>query len=86
MGMNPHAYGGRIRRDLPLPRWQQYGFHVRLIGLPAMVEGEACIAASIRIGEESLKSVRNLGGLRGSCLVREGLNSPVLERVPYAAA
>jgi xylulose-5-phosphate/fructose-6-phosphate phosphoketolase len=25
MGMNPHAYGGNIRRDLPLPRWQQYG-------------------------------------------------------------
>jgi xylulose-5-phosphate/fructose-6-phosphate phosphoketolase len=24
MGMNPHTYGGRIRRDLPLPRWQQY--------------------------------------------------------------
>jgi len=69
-----------------LPRWQQSGFHVRPIGLPAMVEGEACIAASIRIGEESLESVRNLGGLRGSCLVREGLNSPVLERVPYAAA
>jgi xylulose-5-phosphate/fructose-6-phosphate phosphoketolase len=24
IGKNPHAYGGRIRRDLPLPRWQEY--------------------------------------------------------------
>ncbi|MBC8163257.1 MAG: phosphoketolase family protein [Roseiflexaceae bacterium] len=28
MGMNEHAYGGRIRRDLPLPRWQRYGADV----------------------------------------------------------
>jgi xylulose-5-phosphate/fructose-6-phosphate phosphoketolase len=32
MGMNPHAYGGRIRRDLPLPRWQEYGPQVAAPG------------------------------------------------------
>jgi acyl-homoserine lactone synthase len=69
-----------------LPRWQQSGFKVRPLGLPAPVGGEACLAASIRISEESLASVRRLGGLRGSCLVREGIRSPVLDRVPYAAA
>jgi xylulose-5-phosphate/fructose-6-phosphate phosphoketolase len=25
MGRNPHAYGGDIRRDLDLPRWETYG-------------------------------------------------------------
>jgi xylulose-5-phosphate/fructose-6-phosphate phosphoketolase len=25
MGKNPHAYGGTIRRDLDLPRWEEYG-------------------------------------------------------------
>ena len=69
-----------------LPRWQQSGFKVKPLGLPATVEGEACIAASVRISEESLESVRRLGGLRESCLVRQGIRSPVLERVPYAAA
>ena len=69
-----------------LPRWQQSGFKVRPLGLPAEVEGEACIAASISIGEESLESVRRLGGLRGSCLVHHGIRSPVLDRTPHAAA
>ena len=69
-----------------LPRWQQSGFKVRPLGLPGIVEGQACLAASVRISEESLASVRRLGGLKGSCLVRQGLRSPVLDQVPYAAA
>jgi acyl-homoserine lactone synthase len=69
-----------------LPRWHQSGFRVKPLGLPAMVQGQPCIAASVGISEESLDSVRRLGGLKGSCLVRQGIPSPVLDRVPYAAA
>jgi acyl-homoserine lactone synthase len=65
-----------------LPRWQQVGFKVRPLGLPTLVEGQACIAASIRISPESLAHVRRLAGLRGPGLVRNGQVSPILDRVP----
>jgi acyl-homoserine lactone synthase len=69
-----------------LPRWHQVGFQVRPLGLPAAIEGQPCIAASIRISQESLDQVRRLAGLRGSSLVRHAQISPVLDRVPYVAA
>ena len=68
-----------------LPRWQQSGFKVRPLGLPVTVEGQACIAAAVEISHDSLERVRRLGGLRGSCLIRQGLLSPVLDQVSYAA-
>jgi acyl-homoserine lactone synthase len=69
-----------------LPRWQQAGFKVRPLGLPALIEGQPCIAAAIEISQESLAQVRSLAGLRGSCLVRQGKLTPLLDRVPYVAA
>lgn len=66
-----------------LPRWHQAGFKVRPLGLPTQVEDQPCIAAAIRISEESLHQVRRLAGLRGSCLLREA--SP-LRKVPHVAA
>jgi acyl-homoserine lactone synthase len=69
-----------------LPRWQQVGFQVRPLGLPTVIEGQPCIAASITISEESLDRVRRLAGLRGSNLVRHAGVSPVLDRVPHVAA
>lgn len=69
-----------------LPRWQQVGFQVRPLGLPTMIEGQPCIAASIKISEESLDRVRSLAGLRGSSLVRHAHTSPLLDRVPHVAA
>jgi acyl-homoserine lactone synthase len=69
-----------------LPRWQQAGFKVRPLGLPTIVEGQPCIAASIQISQHSLEHVRRLAGLRGSCLVRDVRISPILDRIPYVAA
>lgn len=69
-----------------LPRWQQAGFKVRPLGLPHMIEGQPCIAAAIEISEQSLAHVRKLAGLRGASLVREGLFTPFLNRVPHVAA
>ncbi len=69
-----------------LPRWQQAGFKVRPLGLPSMIEGQACIAASIQISQDSLDHVRRLAGLRGSCLVRDSRISPILDRIPHVAA
>jgi acyl-homoserine lactone synthase len=69
-----------------LPRWQQAGFKVRPLGLPSMIEGQACIAASIQISQDSLDHVRRLAGLRGSCLVRDPRISPILDRIPHVAA
>ena len=69
-----------------LPRWQQAGFKVRPLGLPKLIEGQPCIAAAIEISEESLVQVRKLAGLRGSCLIRQGNLTPLLDQVPYVAA
>jgi acyl-homoserine lactone synthase len=69
-----------------LPRWQQAGFNVKPLGLPTTIEGQPCIAAAIRISQDSLDRVRNLAGLRGSALVRNAQMSPLLNRVPHVAA
>ena len=69
-----------------LPRWQQAGFKVRPLGLPTVIEGQSCIAASIQISQASLDHVRRLAGLRGSSIVRDARISPILDRIPYVAA
>lgn len=69
-----------------LPRWQQVGFKVKPLGLPSMIEGQPCIAAAIQISWDSLQHVRRFAGLHGSCLVRNGSLSPLLDRVPHVAA
>jgi acyl-homoserine lactone synthase len=69
-----------------LPRWQQAGFKVRPLGLPTMVEGQPCVAAAIRVSQESLDHIRKLAGLRDASLVRSGRLSPILDRVPHVAA
>jgi len=69
-----------------LPRWQQAGFKVKPLGLPMVIEGQPCIAASVGISQDSLDRVCTLAGLRGSALVRNPpLNGP-LNRVPHVAA
>jgi acyl-homoserine lactone synthase len=69
-----------------LPRWQQAGFRVRPLGLPTMVEGQACIAAAIEISRDSLLQVRRLAGLRSTCLIREGNPASLIDRVPHVSA
>ncbi len=69
-----------------LPRWQQAGFKVRPLGLPTMIEGQPCVAAEIKISQESLGMVQNLAGLRGSALIRNGRLRPLMNRVPHVAA
>ena len=69
-----------------LPRWQQVGFQIRPLGLPTMIEGQACIAASIKISQESLDQVRGLAGLREFNLVRHEDVSPLLDRVLHVTA
>jgi acyl-homoserine lactone synthase len=69
-----------------LPRWQQAGFTVRPLGLPALVGGQPCIAASILIREESLTAVRRIAGLKGATFQRHGPRAPLLARMSHAAA
>jgi acyl-homoserine lactone synthase len=69
-----------------LPRWQQVGFKVRPLGLPALIENESCMAAVIEISQQSLDTVRQVAGLRGSSLCREGDEAVRYERVPHVAA
>jgi acyl-homoserine lactone synthase len=68
-----------------LPRWHQVGFKVRPLGLPALIENEPCIAALIDVSQESLDKVRDIAGLRGANLCREG-EAVAYDRVPHVAA
>jgi len=55
-----------------LPRFQQSGFTVRPLGLPALVNNEWTMAARIEISPATLDSLRERAGLRGPVLVRKG--------------
>jgi acyl-homoserine lactone synthase len=69
-----------------LPRWHQAGFKVKPLGLPTVIEGQPCIAASIEISQQSLDRVCGLAGLRSSALVRNAPLRGPLNRVPHVAA
>ena len=69
-----------------LPRWHQAGFKVKPLGLPTVIEGQPCIAASIEISQQSLDRVCGLAGLRSSALFRNAPLRGPLNRVPHVAA
>lgn len=68
-----------------LPRWHQVGFKVRPLGLPTLIENEPCMAALIDVSRESLDKVREIAGLRGPNLCRDG-EALTYDRVPHVAA
>lgn len=61
-----------------VPRWQQLGFKVRPLGVPQLLENQPTMAVQIEISEASLASVRKLGGLKPSILVRHQLDASSL--------
>jgi acyl-homoserine lactone synthase len=63
-----------------LPRFQQSGFTVRPLGLPALVNDEWTMAACIEISPATLDFVRERAGLRGPVLVRVGPQRPLIDR------
>lgn len=54
-----------------LPRFQQAGFNVRPLGLPALVENAWTLAGLIEISADSLEYVKKLGKIEGPLLVHE---------------
>jgi acyl-homoserine lactone synthase len=62
-----------------LPRFQEAGFTVHPLGLPALVEDAWTMAGLIDINPETLDHVRRLGNIAGSVLVRTGPQRPLLD-------
>jgi acyl-homoserine lactone synthase len=62
-----------------LPRFQEAGFAVHPLGLPALVEEAWTMAGVIDINPETLDHVRKLGNIADSVLVREGPQRPLLD-------
>lgn len=62
-----------------LPRFQQAGFLVRPLGLPALVNNEWTMAALIEIGAETLHHVKQKAGIGGSVLVQQGPQHPLID-------
>lgn len=63
-----------------LPRFQQAGFDVRPLGLPALVNNEWTMAGLIEISEGALRKLRNKSGIQGPVLVRDGPRRPLIDR------
>jgi acyl-homoserine lactone synthase len=63
-----------------LPRFQQTGFTVRPLGLPALVNNEWTMAGIIEISAETLALVKKAAGIHGSVLVRRGPQRPLIDR------
>jgi acyl-homoserine lactone synthase len=63
-----------------LPRFQQAGFKVHPLGLPAIVENEWTMAALIEISTQTLDHVRSLAGINGSVLERRGPQLSIVDR------
>jgi acyl-homoserine lactone synthase len=63
-----------------LPRFQETGFVVRPLGLPALVNNEWTMAALIEISADTLACVKEMGGIDGSILVRKGPQRPQVDR------
>jgi acyl-homoserine lactone synthase len=62
-----------------LPRFQEAGFSVHPLGLPAIVEEAWTMAGLIDITPETLDHVRRLGNITGSVLLRQGPQRPLLD-------
>jgi len=63
-----------------LPRFQQSGFTVRPLGLPALVNDEWTMAARIEISHATLDFVRERAGIHGPVLLRRGPQRPLIDR------
>jgi acyl-homoserine lactone synthase len=63
-----------------LPRFQQAGFRVRPLGLPALVHEEWTMAALIEISPDTVDHVKETAGIHGSVLVRQGPQRPLVDR------
>ena len=61
-----------------LPRFQDVGFAVRPLGLPAFVQGRWRMAALITVRGQSLDCVKEQAGIYGSVLVRRGPQRPLV--------
>jgi acyl-homoserine lactone synthase len=67
-----------------LPRFQEAGFTVHPLGLPAVVEQSWTMAGLIEISSETLDHVRRLGDINGSVLVRRGPQHSIIDRARTA--
>jgi acyl-homoserine lactone synthase len=63
-----------------LPRFQQAGFTVRPLGLPALVHGEWTMAALIEISRDTLEYVKETADIHESVLVHHGPQRPLVDR------
>jgi acyl-homoserine lactone synthase len=63
-----------------LPRFQQSGFTVRPLGLPALVNNEWTMAVRIEISQATLDFVRERADHTGPVLVRKGPQRPLIDR------
>lgn len=69
-----------------MPRLHQHGWTIRPLGLPALINEEWWIAATIPVTEAAVRSVRKFYQLRGPLLVRNGLTSRIHEPATWNVA
>lgn len=67
---------GGVMETFWLPRWQEFGWKVRPLGLPQLVDGAWTIAAFMDVSEQALAGVRAATGWDESVLVWAGKRRP----------
>jgi acyl-homoserine lactone synthase len=67
---------GGVQEIYHLGRWEEYGWRVRPLGLPEVIDGSWSIAAYFAVDEEAVAGARRASGVDGSLLVRRGSPSP----------
>jgi len=67
-----------------LPRFQEAGFVVHPLGLPALIENQWTMAALIEISADTLAHIKSLGQITGSVLLRRGPQHSIVDRALMA--
>ena len=70
---------GGVMETFWLPRWQEFGWTTRALGLPREIEGSMTLAAFMDVSESALQGVRAATGWHESVLVHD--RAPARDRV-----
>lgn len=76
---------GGVQEAYWLPRWADFGWEVRALGLPEVIEGSSTLAAFMEVSEQGLDSARALTGVTRPQISHVGPKRSFLP-MPLAAA
>ncbi len=71
---------GGVQEAYWLPRWADFGWEVRALGLPEVIDGTSTLAAFMQVSERGLESARAVTGVTAPQIVQIGPRKSFLPR------